>query len=75
MNALGLKGVVMPQGTKGLATGITMAGGYAKNIAAIRAASGIAQVNHPNYRWSVRLTDVLALPIRRSSRSRMRTRW
>ena len=33
-----------------------------KNIAAIRAAGGIAQVNHPNYRWSVRLTDLLALP-------------
>lgn len=62
VNALGLKSVVMPQGTKGLATGITMADGYAKNIAAIRAAGGIAQVNHPNYRWSVRLTDVLALP-------------
>jgi hypothetical protein len=62
MNALGVTSLVMPQGTKGLATGITMADGYAKNIAAIRAAGGIAQVNHPNYRWSVRLEDVLALP-------------
>jgi hypothetical protein len=62
VNALGLTTVVMPQGTKGVASGITMAEGYARNIAAIRAAGGIAQVNHPNYRWSVRLTDVLALP-------------
>ena len=62
VNALGVRSVVMPQGTKGLATGITMAEGYATNIAAIRAAGGIAQVNHPNYRWSVRLKDVLALP-------------
>ena len=62
VNALGLSAVVVPQGTKGVATGITMAEGYARNIAAIRAAGGIAQVNHPNYRWSVRLDDVLALP-------------
>jgi len=62
VNSLGARSVVMPQGTKGLATGITMAEGYATNIAAIRAAGGIAQVNHPNYRWSVRLSDVLALP-------------
>ena len=39
-----------------------MAEGYAKNIAAIRAAGGIPQVNHPNYRWSVRLGDVVNLP-------------
>jgi hypothetical protein len=62
VNALGLTSVVMPQGTKGVATGITMAEGYAKNLAAIRAAGGIPQVNHPNYRWSVRLADLLGLP-------------
>jgi hypothetical protein len=62
VNSLGASSVVMPQGTKGLATGITMAEGYARNLAAIRAAGGIAQVNHPNYRWSVRLGDVLGLP-------------
>ena len=62
VNALGLSRVVMPQGTKGVATGITMAEGYARNLAAIRAAGGIPQVNHPNYRWSVRLSDLLALP-------------
>jgi hypothetical protein len=62
INGLGVSTVVLPQGEKGIATGITMAGGYAKNIAAIRAAGGIPQVNHPNYRWSVRLSDVVNLP-------------
>jgi hypothetical protein len=62
VNALGVTRVVMPQGTRGLASGITMREGYATNIAAIRAAGGIAQVNHPNFRWSVRLDDMLALP-------------
>lgn len=62
MNGLGLTRVVMPQGEKGVATGITMAEGYAKNIAAVRGAGGIPQVNHPNYRWSVRLSDVVGLP-------------
>ena len=60
--ALGLTRVVMPQGANGVATGITMAEGYARNIAAIRAAGAIPQINHPNYRWSVRLGDLLAVP-------------
>jgi hypothetical protein len=62
INGLGVTSVVLPQGEKGIATGITMAEGYAKNIAAIRAAGGIPQVNHPNWRWSVRLNDVVNLP-------------
>lgn len=62
INGLGVTSVVLPQGENGIATGITMAEGYAKNIAAIRAAGGIPQVNHPNYRWSVRLGDVVNLP-------------
>ncbi|MEP6835446.1 MAG: CehA/McbA family metallohydrolase [Gemmatimonas sp.] len=62
MNSLGGTQLVMPQGTKGLASGITMKDGYATNIAAIHAAGGIAQLNHPNFRWSVRLSDMLALP-------------
>jgi hypothetical protein len=39
-----------------------MAEGYGRNLAAIRAAGGIPQVNHPNYRWSVRLSDLLNIP-------------
>jgi hypothetical protein len=62
LNSLGPKTVVMPQGTNGRASGITMAEGYARNIAAIRAAGGIAQVNHPNFRWSVQLKDLVNLP-------------
>src|SRR6185436_11924754 len=62
MNSLGASSVVMPQGTNGLASGITMAEGYAKNLAAIRAAGGLPQINHPNWRWSVRLSDLLAVP-------------
>ena len=62
MNSLGPNRVVMPQGTNGVAKGITMAEGYARNIAAIRAAGAIPQINHPNYRWSVRLGDLLAVP-------------
>lgn len=62
MNALGHSRLVMPQGTRGLASGITMREAYATNIAAIQAAGGIAQLNHPNFRWSVRLSDLAALP-------------
>lgn len=62
INGLGVSSVVLPQGEKGIATGIAMADGYARNVAAIRAAGGIPQVNHPNYRWSVRLNDVVNLP-------------
>ena len=62
VNALGTRTVVMPLGNGGLATGITMRSGYARNITAIREAGGIAQVNHPNFRWSVRLDDLLELP-------------
>jgi hypothetical protein len=48
MNSLGGSTVVMPQGTNGLASGITMAEGYARNIAAIRAVGAVPQINHPN---------------------------
>ena len=62
VNALGLTRVVMPLGDKGLASGVTMRDVYARNLTAIRDAGGIAQVNHPNWRWSVRLNDLLAVP-------------
>ncbi len=62
VTALGLTRVVMPLGAKGLASGVTLREVYARNLAAIRDAGGIAQVNHPNWRWSVRLDDLLALP-------------
>jgi hypothetical protein len=62
VNSLGAGSVVMPQGERGLARGITMRQGYADNVARIRAAGGIPQINHPNFVWSVRLEDLVALP-------------
>ncbi|MXP41452.1 hypothetical protein GRI75_07325 [Altererythrobacter soli] len=35
---------------------------FRANIAAVRAQNGIAQVNHPNYRWSVRPEDLDEIP-------------
>jgi hypothetical protein len=62
VNSLGAREVVMPLGDRGRATGITMRQGYADNVARIRAAGGIPQINHPNFIWSVRLQDLVALP-------------
>ena len=68
VNALNSRRVVVPLGgTAGKAFGfappeMTMAETYARNLAEIRAAGGIAQVNHPNWKWSVRLEDLLGLP-------------
>ena len=56
VNAINSSRVVMPQG------GASLAESYARNLAAIRAAGGLPQVNHPNWRWSVRLADMLGLP-------------
>ncbi|MBI3885062.1 MAG: CehA/McbA family metallohydrolase [Opitutae bacterium] len=68
VNAINSRRVVVPiGGTAGKAfgfapPGMTMAETYARNIAEIRAAGGLAQVNHPNWQWSVRLEDLLGLP-------------
>ena len=62
VNSLGARQVVMPVGERGRATGISMRRGYADNVARIRAAGGIAQINHPNFIWSVRLEDLVELP-------------
>lgn len=56
VNGINVSRVVMPQG------GATVAESYARNLAAIRAAGGLPQVNHPNWRWSVRLSDMIGLP-------------
>ncbi|MGI8617690.1 MAG: CehA/McbA family metallohydrolase [Gemmatimonadaceae bacterium] len=62
VNGLGLQHVVTRLGERGIADGISMRDAYARNIAEIRRAGGIAQVNHPNFRWSVRLEDLTTLP-------------
>jgi hypothetical protein len=56
VNAINSSRVVMPQG------GASLAESYARNLSAIRAAGGLPQVNHPNWRWSVRLSDMVGLP-------------
>ncbi|MGK2935872.1 MAG: CehA/McbA family metallohydrolase [Gemmatimonadaceae bacterium] len=61
VNALGLTRLVTRLGERGIAHGIALADAYARNIAEIRAAGGIPQINHPNFRWSVRLDDLTAL--------------
>ena len=48
--------VVLPQG------GASLAESYGRNLAAIVAAGGLPQVNHPNWRWSTRPADMFALP-------------
>jgi len=56
VNSLAPARVVMPQ-RRG-----SVAESYGRNLAAIGAAGGLPQVNHPNWRWSVRPADMLALP-------------
>ncbi|WP_438481278.1 CehA/McbA family metallohydrolase [Oleiharenicola lentus] len=68
VNAINAKAVAVPLGgTAGKMFGfappeVTMAETYARNIQEILAAGGVAQVNHPNWKWSVRLDDLLELP-------------
>jgi hypothetical protein len=56
MNSINPAAVVKPQPRASIAES------YARNIESIRAAGGLPQINHPNWRWSVRLTDMLELP-------------
>jgi len=41
---------------------VSIAETYKRNLGLIRDAGGVGQVNHPNFRWSVRLEDMLDLP-------------
>lgn len=61
VNGIGLNRVVMPVGSPGsiyLAQGLTIAESYLRNFAEVRSAGGIPQVNHPNFRWSVKPGDL-----------------
>ncbi|HYD55246.1 MAG TPA: CehA/McbA family metallohydrolase, partial [Gemmatimonadaceae bacterium] len=60
--SIGATRVVLPLGEKGVARGVTLAATYARNLAEARAAGGLPQVNHPNFRWSVRPADMAELP-------------
>jgi hypothetical protein len=61
MNALGISAVIRPLGERNIANQ-TIASTYARNIAEIRKQNGVAQVNHPNFRWSVKLAEMVDLP-------------
>lgn len=62
VNGIGTSRVIMPVGHPAKAAeGISMAEAYQRNTAAIAAAGGIAQVNHPNLFWSVRPADLLTI--------------
>jgi hypothetical protein len=58
VNGIGTHKVIMPMGHPRPAKGVTSAQTYERNIAAVRAAGGIAQVNHPNLQWSVSPDDL-----------------
>lgn len=61
VNALGISTVIRPLGERNIANE-SIASTYARNVAEIRKQGGVAQVNHPNFRWSVKLAELLDLP-------------
>ena len=62
INALGTTTVIRPFGERNIARDMTIAATYSRHVAAIRTAGGVAQVNHPNYRWSINLSDLVTVP-------------
>src|SRR5690242_15181796 len=62
VTAIGVSRVVRPLGVDGIAHGVTIGETYAHALAGIRAAGGLAVVNHPNFRWSVQPADMMHLP-------------
>ena len=62
VGAIGISTAILPLGDRGVAAGTTMSAVYARNVAAIVAAGGVAQINHPNFRWSVKADDIAQLP-------------
>ncbi|MGQ0538173.1 MAG: CehA/McbA family metallohydrolase [Gemmatimonadaceae bacterium] len=62
VNALGTTRLIRPVGERNIASGMTIAATYARHVPAIRDLAGVPQINHPNFRWSVRLDDMLQLP-------------
>jgi hypothetical protein len=64
VNGLGINELVMPIGSERgetIATRGTLAELYVRNVQAVRKAGGIPQINHPNFRWSVRPEDLATL--------------
>jgi hypothetical protein len=62
LNGLGVSRAILPLGERGIATGTTIAATYRRNVAELRAAGAVVQANHPNFRWSVPIDEMMALP-------------
>ena len=71
VNAINTNQVIFPVGETQCAGGVCariarastpLAETFTANIAHIRAAGGLAQVNHPNYKWSVKPQDLFGVP-------------
>lgn len=60
--AIGTSSVIQPLGVRGIATGPSISETYTRNLGLVREAGAVAQVNHPNFKWSVRPDDMSALP-------------
>lgn len=50
-----------PGGEKAAPAGTSIADTFARNIGLINEAGGVAQINHPNFRWFVGLADMAAV--------------
>jgi hypothetical protein len=59
VNGINIGKSIMPIGYPNVPAGISLFQSYQRNIAAIYKAGGVAQVNHPNLQWSIRLGDLL----------------
>jgi hypothetical protein len=61
VNGINIDKPIIPVGYPHNPEGVSAAQAYERNIAAIRSAGGIAQVNHPNGQWSVGVDDLIAI--------------
>jgi hypothetical protein len=62
MNGINTSAVILPEGYPDAPPETSsLTAVYQRNLAAIKKAGGIPQVNHPNLHWSVRLDDLMPL--------------
>ena len=73
VNAINIGKVILPMTSEGVKSNlsprvytvsekVSIAETYTRNLGLIREAGGVGQVNHPNFRWSVRMEDMMNLP-------------
>jgi hypothetical protein len=60
--AIGLASAIMPLGDRGIVAGTSIEQTYRRNLGLVRDAGALPQVNHPNFKWSVRPDDMASLP-------------